>query len=393
MKAPTLAAALAISVPTPCADWIVGPGGFADVHQAIEAASDGDRILLRQSVLDDFRGIFSIDKSLTFVGDEVGSARTFWGALVSSVVATESCTFRNIAFVFQRTDGTNLSMFVSGAQSVVFDNCSLEMAWSDVAMVDDAILTVVAPKLSLRNCDVRVVSQQTHVAGFAHGLPGIGAVFAKVGELLLEDCVLAAGDGMINTSGGAMDTGAPGGRALWTNAPRAQFVRTTFEDGDGSYAESGFPAASTYNPAPGGASDFGARPSFYACSWTPGLEGLATDPHVVQMPGEPTASLTLTGGELGGTLTATYPLSTEPPIPLGFVIGFGHDTIDFGAFGVMAIDGFAQGYLLSGSPHGGVVDWAVPMHGGLQGAMVIVQSVLTAPLRFGNPSHVRLRLP
>ncbi len=203
-----LIAATAVSSIASASDvWIVAPSGgqFTDVQPAVDAASAGDTILVKQGV---YSG-FTVDgKALSIVG-EIGSLPQIHGEILiehlpahqTFVLARLRAVSTNaLAFVAQHNDG-----------ALRIESCTLLGKDSNVqfALGAQAVSLADNSDVVMTNCNVHG-GQGWIGQGSSSG--GLG-LFARNSTTELYACTIGGGDGGYDTTNFAYD-GGKGGNAL-----------------------------------------------------------------------------------------------------------------------------------------------------------------------------------
>jgi len=235
-------AALLFALPTPCfaasQTWIVSPNpcpsvDFDDIQSAIDAAADGDTIIVRVSATD--LGDFVIDqKSLTLVGDRLPGyveQALFAEGTVRNLLAGQDVTFRDLEF----SDG------------LILENNLGEIWIEDTAIIIPQATTLTLPSttkneiISIDNCASVVFTRCSwfqldtafSILFRLYGGSQNGMV-VNLSNVHLFDCDAKGARGFRGRSTDPTTTdGFDGGAALVVTASEVNATSTTFKGGDG----------------------------------------------------------------------------------------------------------------------------------------------------------------
>lgn len=225
--------------PTVGAVWIVGPSGpFTDIQAAVDAAVDGDAVLVKSGTYSSF---FVDDKALTIVGDDGGAVKVLGEARVENLAAGKLVVLSRMTFQATATGQYPLRTR-HDAGSIRVQSCTLEgfdsngwyqngggAAWN--AFDDDVVFS----HCTLGGGDG--LSTQ-FVPGPTHGG---NSLFVRASTVSLFACTLRGGSGGSNGEEGY--DGGNGGHALELPEGTVRSSGSSFVGGKGGNGgeEDGFP--------------------------------------------------------------------------------------------------------------------------------------------------------
>ncbi|MCK6445281.1 MAG: hypothetical protein L6Q99_02720 [Planctomycetes bacterium] len=234
-----LAASAATTSPSVGKVWVVGPGGqFVDIQAAVDAAADGDALVVRPGTYSSF---FVDDKALAIVGDDGGTA------IVLGEVRVENLAAGKLLVLSRMTvDATVAGQYPlrtrNDAGAIRVQSCTFEgfdsnvgyqngggAAWN--AFDDDVVFS----GCTLNGGDglsTQFLPSPTH---------GGGALFARSSNVALFACVLRGGNGGSNGEEGY--DGGDGGHGLEIPDGTVHASGSSFVGGNGGHGgeEDGYP--------------------------------------------------------------------------------------------------------------------------------------------------------
>lgn len=195
------------------------PAGFIDIQSAVDAASDGDTLLVKSGI---YPGFVVVDKDLTIAGDALAQVQIDGTIHVRDLGAEKTVLLAGLdAAGGARFDGTGLRL-VDNAGMVWVEGCSIRARASQACMAAAAAAHV-------ERCG-RVAIVRSDLVG-SEAAPGQGsggdALHVIDSSVATHNCGVMGGFASWHDCGGAMDGGNGGSSAhvsgasfLFTSADR-----------------------------------------------------------------------------------------------------------------------------------------------------------------------------
>lgn len=256
---PILAAALVFALSTDARAqskaWIVdvnaGPGSnFTQIQPAVNAASEGDLIRVRDG---DYDAFTITAKSLTIIGQTSGTTVVRdGGSAIRELGPSQSCLVRHMGFISTGPPATV-------PEGLVVDSC-LGSVWIEDCHVEgepcpEGSCPSGDPTAFLaRNSDAVVVVRTT-MRGADNYLPGSRAatgVLLRSSSASLFDCLITGGTSFPVASQPTPPSGAPGGHACIVDSSFLFAQSTSFEGGHGGMGADPLNPWPCSNGGPGG---------------------------------------------------------------------------------------------------------------------------------------------
>ncbi|MFN0243154.1 MAG: hypothetical protein ACKVWV_09715 [Planctomycetota bacterium] len=231
--APFAAACFALAVPARAGVWIVdelGGGDFLRIQPAVNAASDGDTILVKSG---SYPGFEVIDKALTITGDLGANVLVEGSARVLDLSASRTVVIASLGCVGVSGGGLNEYGFYAEdcAGSVRVERCTFVGADGTPAHTDgtDGARTVRCADVAFRTIDSTgggghwaYITEPPDPRGFG----GMG-LLALDSTTSVAQSILRGGDGMATTPNSDMQDGGHGGDGLRVISPTLAASATT----------------------------------------------------------------------------------------------------------------------------------------------------------------------
>ena len=260
----------------------VGTRTFTDVQPAIDAAVDGDTILVRSGTY----GAFSVaNKALAIVGDNFAVVQIRGVMRVDDLSAGKTVVLENLKTtqvpVSTGSPGLHLS---NDAGSVRLERCTFLGADGTIPAHRDAwqgALVESCADVAFTDCTLRGgINSRGFVDNGPADYPGIQgeALLARLSTVVLHDCTVAGADGDAGRLPGGYD-GGWGGDGLRLEGGTVLASSCSFTGGDGGPGDTVFCGTGTYGGLAGFAMHLvgtGSLARIQACTEVGGTHGLDT---------------------------------------------------------------------------------------------------------------------
>lgn len=223
--------------------WTVDDDGgagtdFVDLQQAIDAASDGDVLLVRPGLYDGFE---IAGKGVSVLADVEGTVVCLGGALVRNVPANSTVALRGIRTVADTTPG----LFVRNCDGTVWiEACDARGADGDGALGSptfhpdgyEGLLVIDGGNVVLTRTTFTGGDGAQLVGTFSIAGDGGAGISSTKSELAIYGCFTWGGDGGDAATGSAPADGGDGGNGFTIDAGSATAAGSVFLGGDGGDA-------------------------------------------------------------------------------------------------------------------------------------------------------------
>lgn len=357
------------------------PAGFPDIQGAIDAAGEGDLILVRTG---DYPGFTLDGKALRIVAD-TGAAVEVEPSRVRNLAAAQPVLIRGLSWTRESTAPVTATLLVveDCLGPVWLEECTIDGAAADPVLVAGALRVEDCAGAVLVRCTVRGALGSPFLVG-PGPFDGNDGLIARNAAVSVFESFLQGGDGATGWWTG-FDTFVPsqaGGAGVRLDGGSLFAAGSTLRGGDGGDGAD-WQGASCFSGRPGGSGlliDGGGHADLLDLSVAGGAGGLASAPLCVDgSPGAPTQILAGTSTALPGVAQA---LVAASPVCEG---GLAAVTVQGtpGALAVLATS-FSQGYTPSPAWLGTLLLGPVP-------SVLVTVTIPTggaAPLAFAIPAFL-----
>jgi len=279
-----------------------GGGDFTTLQQVVDAAQDGDIVLVRPGdyeASNAFPGATFGNIGLTIVADGTGPV-DFPSLRITGIPAGKTFVLRGVRLVNDVDFGpVFFRLQVDGSQGVtVVEDCYIGGIDDTFISLPAQVVRVLSASLALEDCDIVGSPGKDFITDTLPANQGNWGLYALAARVSLADCTLAAGSGgdeLTGVSNGA----AAGGTGIFSIGSQLQISGCTITGGAGGH-DTG--AAQPSGAAAGGAGLIADVPSLVRlrdstvsggaggtdASGVPGPDGVAIDAPagvIVQLPG------------------------------------------------------------------------------------------------------------